>query len=505
MSNNESNSKKEDRLLARPPIVTVMGHVDHGKTTLLSALKETDLTRKEHGGISQHIGAYQIKFKVQNSKFKVAEEKTVTFLDTPGHAAFTQMRARGARVTDIVVLVVAANEGVKEQTKEALDHARAADVPIIVAINKIDLPQADVERVKKDLMEVGLTPEEWGGDTVTVEVSAKTKKNLDQLLEMILLVAEMEELTADPAAPFEGVVIESSLDDKRGPLATVLVKNGTLRVGADVVSDGIKGRIKALIDDRGARITEAGPSTPVEILGLNDVPEVGAPLVAAEITEKPDQSSKPRSNTLSTSLTRNVTASTGVLNVVLKSDVEGTLEAIKAALKKVQTAETRVNVLHAGTGDINESDVLLAQSSAGVVLGFNVKASANIKHLAKSGGVKIKLYNVIYELLRDAEKLLTGFEEKEKRGVEGGQAEVIKLFTLPKSKDTVVGSRITAGRLRTGDRLKVLRDGKEILSARIKKMEKEQKEVKKAELGEEVGILLSAQTKFKVGDQLATV
>jgi translation initiation factor IF-2 len=482
-----------------------MGHVDHGKTTLLSALRETDLTRGEHGGISQHIGAYRVKVPFKDGTHA---ESQITFIDTPGHAAFSKMRARGAGVTDIVVLVVAANEGVKPQTKEALEHARAANVPIIVAINKIDLPQADVEKTKKDLVDVGLTPEEWGGDTVTVEISAKTKKNLDQLLEMILLVAEMEELKADPQAPFEGVVIESRLDDKRGPLATVLVRNGSLHVGDEVVSGAVTGRVKAMVNDRGERVKTAPPSTPVEILGLNAVPEVGAPIAAAEVANGTGATLKSLNRSILTIEDRKKDRweeRAAGLNVVLKSDVEGTLEAIKAALAKVQTKESGINILHAGTGDITESDVRLAQSGNGVVLGFNVKVNASIKHLAKSSGVKIRLYNVIYELWEDAQRLLLGFEDEKKRGIEGGRAEVIKLFTLPKSKDTVIGSKITAGALKCGDRLHVLRDGEEILVARIKKMEKKQKEVSKAGVGEEVGILLSRQTKFRVGDKLATV
>lgn len=490
-------SKKN--LQARPPIVTVMGHVDHGKTTLLSAIKDVDLTRKEFGGISQHIGAYQVKFKIKNEKLKIAEEKTVTFIDTPGHQAFTQMRVRGAQVTDIVVLVVAADEGVKPQTKEALDHARAANVPIIVAINKIDLPKADIEKTKKDLVEVGLVPEERGGDTVTVEVSAKTKKNLDQLLEMILLVAEMQELKADPTAPFEGVVIESQLDAKRGPVATILVKNGTLRVGDEVFSGRTSGKVKAMIGDKGQRIKEAGPSTPVEVLGLSGVPEVGSGISSRPPVEPPPE---PRKNKLQSEALQYVEG-TRVLNIVLKSDVEGTLEAIRSALQKLETSNQKTKFIHAATGDISESDVLLAQASGALILGFNVRISPDIKHLAKTSGVAVRLYNVIYELLEDTEKALQGLlERKEEKDVKG-EGEIIKLFTLPESGDVIAGTRITYGSIRVGDKVNLVRDGEVVHSGKVKSLQVKTKEKRQVSEGVEVGILIKPQFKFKVGDKLA--
>lgn len=483
----------------RPPVVTVMGHVDHGKTSLLSAIKEQDLTRKEFGGISQHIGAYQIKFKIKNSKFKVAEGKTITFIDTPGHAAFTQMRARGAKVTDIVILVVAANEGVKPQTKEALDHARAANVPIIVAINKIDLENADVEQVKKDLVEVGLVPEDWGGDTVTVEVSAKTKEGLGGLLEMILLVAEMQELTADVSAPFKGVVIESSLNSRRGPVATVLIKEGTLKIGEEVVSGSSSGKIKAMVDDKGQQTKEAGPSAPVEILGLDEVPEVGSEIASPSQIQAPP----PQQKVGFKSEPLNIVEGTGVLSLVLKSDVEGTLEAISAALKKLENEEQKINILHAATGDVNESDILLAQASQALIFGFNVKASSDIKHLAATSNIEIRLYNIIYELLEDAEKALKGLLEEKKQEGTKGQAEIIKLFKLPHSGEVIIGAKITTGVVKVGDQVEVIRDGETVHTGKIKSIGVESAHKKSASEGAEAGILIRPQFKFKVGDKLA--
>ena len=490
---------KKSNLQTRPPIVTVMGHVDHGKTSLLSAIKDVDLTRQEFGGISQHIGAYQIEIKDQKSKIKTDGERTITFIDTPGHAAFTQMRARGAKVTDIVVLVVAADEGVKPQTKEALDHALLAKVPIIVAINKMDLPNANVERVQKDLLEVGLVPESLGGDIVTVEVSAKTKKGLDQLLEMILLVAEMEELTADAAAPFEGVVLESKQDSRRGPMATVLVKRGTLKIGDEVFSGEAGGKVKAMFDDKGQKIKQAGPSVPVEILGLSGGPEAGSVISGSPIA----QTSKPGSDGDNKRLAFDKAEGTRVLNIVLKSDVEGTLEAIRAAVQKLETETGKIKFIHTATGEINESDVLLAQASKALILGFNVSILPDITHLAKISGVDIHLYNIIYELLEDTEKALQGLlEKKEERDVQG-EGEIIKLFTLPKSGDVIAGTRLDYGRIQVGNKINVVREGEVVHSGKVKSLHVKDSEKKKVASGAEVGILVKPQFKFKVGDTVA--
>ena len=498
-------------LQTRPPVVTVMGHVDHGKTSLLSAIKDQDLTRKEFGGISQHIGAYQIKVKksasgdssnLQKSKVKSDEGKTITFIDTPGHAAFTQMRARGAQVTDIVVLVVAADEGVKPQTKEALDHARAAEVPIIVAINKIDLPNASVEKTKKDLVEVGLVPEDLGGDTVTVEVSAKTKKGLDQLLEMILLVAEMEELTADPKVPFEGVVIESELDSRRGPVATVLVKEGTLKVGDEVFAGNVRGKVKAMVDDRGRRVGEVGPSVPVEILGLDGVPGVGS-LISFGRDAPSGRLYAKQTPTVETGHAPRLQEGVRVLNIVLKSDVEGTLEAIRSAVQKLETSNQKTRFIHTATSEINESDVLLAQASQAIILGFNVKVSPDIKHLAKISGVEIRVYNIIYELLEDVEKALQGLLEKEEDKDVRGEGEIIRLFTLPKSGDTIAGTRLDYGQIKVGDKINVVRDGEVVHLGKVKSLSIESQEKKKVSAGLNVGILIKPQFEFRVGDTLA--
>ncbi len=496
---------KKSNLQIRPPIVTVMGHVDHGKTSLLSAIKDVDLTRKEFGGISQHIGAYSVNTKpppdsLRDSKRagETPNPKPITFIDTPGHAAFTQMRARGAGVTDIVVLVVAADEGVKPQTKEALDHARAAEVPIIVAINKIDLPSADVERTKKDLVEVGLVPEELGGETVIVEVSAKTKEGLDQLLEMISLVAEMEELTADPQAPFEGAVIESEMDSRRGPVATVLVKSGTLRVGDEVFCGQASGKVKAMIDDRGQRVEEAGPSMPVEILGLDRVPAVGS-RISSERVVATHGSLEPEAGHAPQLQEDDVL----VLNIVLKSDVEGTLEAIRSAIQKLETEEQKTNFIHAATGEISESDVLLAQASKGLILGFNVKISADIKYMAKISEVEVRVHNIIYELLEDTEKALQGLLEKEEEKEVRAEGEVIKLFTLPKSGDVVAGTRLDYGQIKVKDKINVIRDGEVIHSGKVKSLHVKEAEKRKVSSGVEVGILIRPQFKFKVGDTLA--
>ena len=484
---------KKSKLQTRSPIVTVMGHVDHGKTSLLSAIKDQDLTRKEFGGISQHIGAY-----VVNPKPQTPNPKPITFIDTPGHAAFTQMRARGAQVTDIVVLVVAADEGVKPQTKEALDHARAAKVPIIVAINKVDLPKADIEKTKKSLVEVGLVPEDLGGDTIVVEVSAKTKKGLDQLLEMILLVAEMGELTADPSAPFEGVIIESKIDSRRGPVATILVKNGTLKIGDEVFSGKASGKVKAMIDDRGQRVESAGPSTPVEILGLGGVAVVGSEVSSEESVAAPFYGAQGRQHKV-----LQLQDGVRVLNIVLKSDVEGTLEAIRAAVQKLEIEGSQINFIHAATGEISESDVLLAQASEALILGFNVKVSRDIKHLAKISGVDVRLYNIIYELLEDTEKALQGLLEKREEKDVRAEGEIIKLFTLPKSGDVIAGTRLDYGQVKVRDKINVVREGEVVHSGKVKSLSVKSKEKKKVSFGVEVGILLKPQFKFKVGDTLA--
>ena len=357
-----------------------------------------------------------------------------------------------------------------------------------------------MEKTKKELVEVGLVPEDYGGDTVTVEVSAKTKKGLDQLLEMILLVAEMEELKADPTAPFEGVVIESKLDARRGPVATVLVKNGTLRIGDEIFAGETNGKVKAMIDDRGQRIQKAGPSTPMEVLGLDGVPEVGSVMSSEKTVVATLVVASKNGRGQATQLQKDER----VLNIVLKSDVEGTLEAIRSAIEQpISEGKDSIRFIHAATGDINESDVLLAQASGAVILGFNVRIPLDVKHLAKTIGVEVRTYNIIYELLEDAEKILHGLlEKKEEKGVRG-EGEIIKLFTLPKSGDVICGTRLDYGQVKTGDRIKVSRNGEVVHSGRVKSLHVETEEKKKVAAGVSVGILIKPQFEFKVGDQLA--
>lgn len=473
-------------IVSRPPVVVIMGHVDHGKTSLLDAIRETKVAEHEHGGITQHIGAYQAQ--------------GITFIDTPGHAAFTEMRARGGKIADIVVLVVAANDGVMPQTKEAIAHAKAASVPIIVAINKIDLPEADPENVKKQLSEEGVFVEGWGGDVVCAEVSAKTKKGLDHLLEMIKLVAEMQELKSEPAAPFEGVVVESRLDTRRGVLATILVRKGTLRKGDTVFVGLISGKIKAMLDFQGKTVEEASPSMPVEVLGFPEVLRVGevVSLVKSEkVAEKETaslvdfQKEAPKEGVK-------------VLNLILKADVTGSLEAIEGALLKLETEGAQVLILHAATGEVSDSDVLLASASKAVVLAFNVHIiSKDIAFLAKDKKVEIRPYTIIYELLEDIEKALKGILVEEPKKDLRGKAQVLKLFPLP-SGDVVVGCMVVSGRLKVGDKVKIRRVDVEvpIAEAEIDKMKQKKEFIEVTGEGLECGLLLKPTVEVKAGDTI---
>ncbi|MCG2686031.1 translation initiation factor IF-2 [Candidatus Parcubacteria bacterium] len=424
-----------------------MGHVDHGKTSLLDAIRETNVTAKEFGGITQHIGAYQVETSHKNK---------ITFVDTPGHEAFTAMRARGGQVADIVILVVAADEGVKPQTIEAINHAKAAAVPMIVAINKMDLPNADVAKVKQQLAEAEVAVEGWGGEVVCVEVSAKKKQNLEALLEMIGLVAEMGELKGDPQARFEGVVIESQLDPKKGPVATILVRDGTLKIGDEILGGSVAGKVKAMTDDRGERLKTAGPSVPVEVLGFKEVPEAGSVLrVGVPHSEVPEPKAEP-GVTLAKLREEPGAAEAKVLNLVIKSDTVGTLEAVRVSLLKLDTEDVRLKILHAATGDVSESDVLLASVGRGIVVAFNVQVPGAAKFLARTQQVQIRTYQIIYKLIEDVEKALLGVLEEEEEQVKG-RAEVLKLFPLP-SGDVVLGVQVTGGALRPGNRIAVWRD-----------------------------------------------
>jgi translation initiation factor IF-2 len=478
----ENNNKKKSEYNIRPPVVTVMGHVDHGKTSILDAIRKTDVAASEYGGITQHIGAYQV---THNSR-------KITFIDTPGHEAFTQMRARGGKAADIVVLVVAADEGVKPQTKEAISHAKAAAVPVIVAINKIDKAGANVQKVKQELASENLLVEDWGGDVISIEVSAKEDKGLDKLLDAILLVADLHELKGDPNTELEAVIIESKLDRKRGVVATSIVKNGTLKIGQKITAGNLDCKIKSLMDDKGRMMKEAGPSTPVEILGFSKVPHVGDLILEkdSELAELFVEESRVEIVGKESKKT---------VAIVLKTDTEGTMEAVKGSLAKLVTSSVEatyaLKFLHCGTGDITESDVVLAQSAKGVVVGFDVKISPNVQDLAEANKVPVKTYKTIYELIEDAEKLLEGTATQEELKIKG-RAKVIKLFKLP-SGDIVCGCKVIAGAIKVGikcsvydkDPADIMEEDKPLFTGTIKSLKKGKDEVNLVGRDNECGIL----------------
>lgn len=488
----------------RPPVVTVMGHVDHGKTSLLDAIRKTNVTATEAGGITQHIGAYQVQ----------VGDKKITFLDTPGHEAFTAMRARGAEVTDIAVLVVAADDGVMPQTVEAIAHARAAGVPIIVAINKIDRPDANPERVKQQLTEHGLVPEEWGGDTVFVNVSATKGIGIDELLEMILLVAEMSELKANPDRPARGTVIEAELDRGRGPVATVLVQKGTLRVGDSLVAGAVAGKVRAMFDFRGERLEAAGPSTPVQVLGLDDVPEAGDIVqvtpdekVAREISMARQEAK--RKETLAKNKVvsldeffKNIKASeTKELPVIVKADVQGSLEAVTQALARLGTDEVKVNVIHGGVGAVTETDVMLASTAGAIIIGFNVRADSGARKAAEAEKVDVRLYRIIYELIDDIRKAMSGLLEPEEREVILGRAEVRQTFKVPRV-GVVAGSYVTEGKMVNRARVRVIRDGVVVYEGQVRSLKRFKDDVREVAQGYECGIGVENFNDVKEGDVL---
>src|SRR5438067_10792975 len=459
----------ESALEPRPPVVTIMGHVDHGKTSLLDAIRSTNVTAQEHGGITQHIGAYHVQ----------VDGRSVTFLDTPGPEAFTAMRARGAKVTDIVVLVVAADDGVMPQTVEAINHARAAEVPIVVAINKIDKRDANAERVKQELGNHGLAPEEWGGDTIMVPVSAKTKEGIAQVLDMILLQADVLELKASPGRLAKGTIVEARLDRGRGPVATVLVQEGTLRPGDAFVCGTQYGRVRAMMSDKGQRIEDAGPSTPVEILGLGGVPEAGDTFVAVQDDQKARQVAEHRrtkqreaemAKTAKVSLDdlyqQIQTGEMKELKVVLKADVQGSVEATSDALRRLSTDDVRLNVLHGSVGGITESDVLLASASNAVVIGFNVRPEPKAAALAEREGVDIRLYTIIYEALNDVRDALEGLLEPTLQEKVLGRAEVRQTFTVS-GIGQVAGCFVAEGKILRGAKARLLRDHVVVHDGRI--------------------------------------
>jgi translation initiation factor IF-2 len=496
----------EEDLVERPPVVTIMGHVDHGKTSLLDAIRETEVVAQEAGGITQHIGAYQVG----------RDGKTISFIDTPGHEAFTAMRARGAKVTDIAVIVVAADDGVMPQTVEAIDHAKAAEVPILVAINKIDLPSANPDKVKGELANQDLTPEDWGGDTVYANVSAKTKEGLDDLLELILLVAEVEELKANPDAPASGTVIESHLDPGRGPVVTVLVQRGTLHVGDALVAGPQWGKVRAMQDFTGARLETARPGDPVEVLGFDGVCEAGERVEVVENERRARQLANERGQRLKTEQlarrqARKVSldevfakAQEGEINqleIVLKADVSGSLEALQDEIAKLPQDQIGVNVIHAAAGGINESDVMLAAASDAVIIGFNVRPLAEARKAADREGVEIRTYSVIYKVTEDLRGAMEGMLEPEEVEETLGQAEVKELFKASRV-GTIAGCQVTDGKVARGAEVRLVRDGTVVWTGRIGSLRRFKDDVSEVEEGLECGIVLEGYQDVKVGDVL---
>jgi translation initiation factor IF-2 len=497
----------EEDLVARPPVVTIMGHVDHGKTTLLDAIREASVVETEAGGITQHIGAYQAQH----------DGRKITFLDTPGHEAFTAMRARGANVTDVAVLVVAADDGVKPQTQESIAHARAAEVPIVVAVNKIDKPGADTQRVRQELVNEDLQPEEWGGSTQYSDVSAKEKTNLDDLLEKVLLVADAElELKANPKAEASGPIIESRLDVGRGPVATMLVQRGTLRVGDPIVAGDAWGKVRALHTYRGEKVSEARPGEPVEIIGFDKPPAAGeharvvendrqardvAQARSERVRREQFAQRRPAGVSLDTLFSQMQEGAVQDLNLVIKADVDGSVEAAVSELQKIQHPEVRVNVIHTGVGGISENDVMLATASNAMIVGFNVRPNAEARALAEREGVEIRTYNVIYRLTEDIEQALVGMLKPVTTEETLGEAEVRALFRVSRL-GTIAGCYVTTGVVRRNAKVRVVRDGTVIYDTSISQLKRFKDDVREVEEGFECGILLEGFIDVKEGDIL---
>lgn len=498
---NDGEDKPED-LKSRPPVVTIMGHVDHGKTSLLDVIRKTHVTLTEAGGITQHIGAYTVDIK--GSK--------ITFLDTPGHEAFTSMRARGAMATDIAVLVVAADDGVMPQTIEAINHAKAAKVPIIVAINKIDKNNANPDKVKQELTEYGLVAEDWGGDTICVPVSAKTKVGIDNLLEMILLVSEMGELKANPDRLAKGIVIESKLDKGRGPVATILVKNGTLNVGDPVIAGVACGKVRAMFDDKGKKIKKAGPSIPVEVIGFDQIPDAGDILYALKDEKSARQIVE---NRIAENRSKMVTEAQKVsleglfdqiqqgkvkdLNIIVKADVQGSVEAVTQSLQRLTNEKIKVNVIHGGVGAISESDVILATASNAIIIGFNVRPNSNALALAEKENVDIKTYRIIYEAIDDVEAAINGMLEPEYKEVVQGRAEVRATFKVS-SVGTIAGCYVTEGKINRNNDVRIIRNGIVINEGKLGSLKRFKDDVKEVAAGYECGLSLEKFNDIKEGD-----
>ena len=496
----EKQEVKVENLVPRAPVVTIMGHVDHGKTTILDTIRKTKVAEQEPGKITQKIGAYKV----------TVNKHPIVFIDTPGHEAFTAMRAMGAKVTDIVVLVVAADEGVKPQTIEAIDHARSANVPIIVAVNKIDKVNANIDKVKQQLSEIGLVPDDWGGDTVFVPVSGLTGEGIDDFLEMIILVGEMLELKADPTGPAEGVVIESKLDKKKGPLISVIIQKGILKISDPFIAGNTWGKVKAMFDDKENKLNQAGPSTPVEILGAHDIATPGEKFQvvksekeAKKIVEQRKEektSYLPVKKITLEDLYKEIEKGTAKeLKIILKCDTSGSIDAIKKSIEKIPQEEVEISIIHSGTGAISESDVLLASASNGIVIGFNVSVEPKAKELAKREGIEIKTYNVIYELIDELTRAIEGMLTPEIKEVLNGQAVVKKVFKIGKDQ-MVAGCIVVDGKVVINSKVKIIRDGKIIHEGVLSSLKRFKESVKEVGKNTECGIMVSDFSDFKEGD-----
>ena len=493
---------KEEDLVERPPVVTIMGHVDHGKTTLLDTIRKSNVASGEAGGITQEIGAYQVE----------CNGKKITFIDTPGHAAFTEMRARGASVTDIVIIIVAADDGVMPQTREAIDHAKAAKVPIIVCINKIDKPEANIDRVMTGLVEAGLTPEEWGGDTLVTKISAKTGEGVDLLLENILLIAEMGELKANPNRYATGAVLESKMDKHVGPVATLLISNGTLRLGDPVVVGISFGKVRTLKNDLGEDIVEALPSMPVEVTGLSSVPSAGDKFMAFETEKQAKQIASDRAlrekeaDTNRTGMSLEdlfgqISEGLKEINVILKTDTNGSLEAVRSSLEKIEVEGVKINIIRGAVGGITESDIVLAQASNAILIGFNVRGNNKVVDMAKEYNIEIRLYDIIYKVVEDMEKAMKGMLEPIYEEKVTGTLEVRQLFKFSKV-GMIAGCHVTSGTIKNNDKARVVRDGIVIYNGSIKTLQHEKDQVKEISKDRDCGLTLENFQDYKEGDTI---
>ena len=500
----EDEEEDVANLKTRPPVVTIMGHVDHGKTSLLDALRKTDVVAKEAGGITQHIGAYQVE---------LSGGQKVTFLDTPGHEAFTAMRARGAKLTDIVVLVVAADDGIMEQTKEAIAHAKAAEVPIVVAVNKIDKPGGDINRVKQELMQYGLIPEEFGGETIVIGVSAKTGENLDQLVESLLLQAEVLELKANPDRIASGMVVEARLDQGKGAVTTILVQKGTLRVGELVVAGPAYGRVRMMMDDKGQAVKEALPGTPVVILGLSQAPEAGDTFsvvdnekTARDIAEYRERRTREQNVILSTRTMESLFGSAAGTNakelpVIIKADVQGSVEAIAGSLNKYSGDEVAVRILHSGVGGITESDITLAKATGAMIIAFNVRAAPKAKEMAAKDKIAIRYYSIIYNVVDDVKAALSGMLSPTLQENFLGYAQIREIFNISKA-GKVAGCMVTDGVIKRGCKVRLLRDNVVIHEGTLKTLKRFKDEVKEVKGGAECGMAFENYDDIRQGDQI---